>query len=355
MGEAAVVTLRVAAGLHRGARVPLAAGRWRIGATLEHDIVLHDAAAPLRLEVEPGGVNVWAEGEGWSRDGTALPAGAATAWREPRPWRRSGPLTMKQGALQIELSWPRAEARRPFASWSIAQLSWATAAVMAAAATVAIGTSVVAPRAPSAAVAAEPLLQLERRLVTQPEWRRVTLVHRAAHDGREHPELRGRVDRRDELERLVRMPEVAAVAPVVRVVVESELRRQVQNAVDDPAVQVAIEEGGDAAQKLRLIVSGSTRRAGVAAALKFLNIELGERVEIVDRTVYAPDERDRKTVRVELPIRIAAVNASERYIESTEGARYFEGSVVSGYTVEAIEARKVVFKVGDKRIEYPVP
>jgi endonuclease YncB( thermonuclease family) len=203
------------------------------------------------------------------------------------------------------------------------------------------------------AASSQNLLRLEHQLAGQRDWQRVTLVRQGSHG----IELRGHVQHREALERLVQLPEVAAVAPLVRVVVEQELLRQVQTAVADPALLVAIEPAPSAAASapLRVVVSGTTRRVGVGAALKLLNIEWGERVELLDRSVYAPEERDRKTVRVELPIRIASVNATERWIESSEGIRYFEGSVVSGYTVEAIEERQVVFKVADRRIEYRLP
>lgn len=375
---APVAALRVRAGVHRDAVVALRPGRWRIGSSLDDDVVLRDAGVQpghLELDVAADAIAFSALADGWSLGGEPVRVGSpVTASAMPRG-DDGAAIDLAIGEVRLEIVWTAAQrARRGVAAsrFTPRAVRWGAAAgIVATIAVVVVGpwrAGDAGPQGPGAA-AADPLDGLERRLTETGEWRRVTLVHRQGAGGAERAELRGRVERRDELERLLRTPEVAALAPVVRVVVEQELLRQVRNAVADPALSVSIEDPqqaprtgrGDAdaaaaaVQRLRVVVAGSTRRAGIPAALKLLNVELGERVEIVDRTLYAPDDRDRKTVRVELPIRIASVNAAERYVESTDGAKYFEGSVVGGYTVEAIEARRVVFNVAGRRVEYPLP
>lgn len=361
--------LRVRSGVHRDAVVALRPGPWRVGSSLDDDIVLRDVGVQpghLVLDVSATTVVLRAAAEGWSLDGAPIAPGIpSTAAAD----RRAESFALDFGDARIEVVWTAALRRAVGARSRLPSLrmAWSGAAAAIVAGTVALTLSWHdGQRSATRPAAVDPLNGLERRLGASGEWKRVTLVHHEGAGGAERAELRGRVERRDDLERLLRTPEVAAVAPVVRVIVEQELLRQVRDAVADPGLSVSIEDaapagrdgaepGAAAVQSLRVVVSGATRRTGVPAALKLLNVELGERVEIVDRTLYAPDERDRKTVRVELPIRIASVNASERYIESTDGAKYFEGSVVSGYTVESIEARKVVFNVAGRRIEYPVP
>jgi hypothetical protein len=195
----------------------------------------------------------------------------------------------------------------------------------------------------------DPFVTAEKQLRARVEWVHVALARDAARGA----ELRGHVERRDELEGLLRVPEVAALAPNVRVIIGQDLRRQIQDLAGDDAISVSIEAppaapagrasgAATADPRPRALVAGTTTRAGVASSLRLLNKEFGDRIEIVDRTVYAPNEGDRKTVRVELPFRIASVNVSEGYIESSDGARYFAGATISGYVVEAIEPRKAL-------------
>jgi hypothetical protein len=374
--------LVVRAGLHKGAAVPLHEGRWRVGSTLDDEVVLRDAGvepAHIEIMVSQQTLELRARAPGWLLDGQALSASADTA--QVLGARRAQPAALRLGEAVLELAWvqtaPARKTTLSWLSWLLGKLDLADRRTRWALVSGAIGCAVLSVlfawvatpvKAPDqASGVADPARLLERRLQDNPGWQRVRLTRiGGTAGGGGHVELNGRVERRDELDALVRSPEVAALAPVVRVLVEQELRRQIHEVTGDSKIDVAIEtvagEGaasaagpaGPAAERQRVVVSGSTQRAGVAASLKLLNNELGARVEIVDRTVYEPDERDRKTVRVELPIRIASVNAGEGYIESTDGQKYFEGSVVSGYTVETIEADKVVFNVAGKRIEFPV-
>jgi hypothetical protein len=285
-------------------------------------------------------------------------------------WQRPRPVRLQAGDAVLELAWaePARATSLRWPSWlpMRSMLRWALAGTGATALCAVLGIAgarVLLHDAPPSAASArqDPLQALAQRLAESTEWKSVVLVPAVAMPHAQPPELRGHVQQRDMLERLLHLPEVAALAPTVRVLVEYELRSQVHELAGDSSVDVRIEDppaGADAtapAQRQRVVVSGTTQRAGVPAALKLLNNEFGDRVEVVDRTIYAPGEDDRKTLRVELPFRIASINTAERYIESVDGAKYFEGSVVSGYRIETIGAAKVVFNVAGRRIEFDPP
>jgi hypothetical protein len=367
--------LRVRGGLHRGAAVPLHEGAVTIGSSLDDDIVLHDAgvvAAHLLVSAGDGALAVQAREGGWALEGLPVPLNESI---RVLSGRNAESVILRLGESAIELSGlgdhdPRREHLR--ARWIPGQLvrrlgmGRAGAPFVAGTVVIAVGllwwfVETITPTGARtlASVGPAPAAEIERSLRARSEWTKVALTGTAAVGY----ELRGRVDRREMLDELVRQPEVARLAPLVRVVVEQDLRRQIRELTGDGAIVVAIEDATPSAQSasashpaaLRAVVSGSTRRAGVKASLDLLSNEWGDRVEIVDRTLYEPDERDRKTVRVELPIRIASVNTAEGYVESSDGRKYFQGSSVQGYLVETIESRKVVFNVAGKRIEFPVP
>jgi hypothetical protein len=370
--------LVVRTGLHRGARVPLHAGTWVLGSAVEDDLALHDDGiqpAHLQLEIDGQQLSLRASQPGWSVREAPLEANDTLSLPHHR-WHE--PLRIALGSATLEVAWasdaaPVTSAPRVWRlagrSWRLPQIRWPAAALAPAGillfAAVAwwqwAGPTTATVRA-APADKADPQQRVQRRLQERPEWRDVALATLPG----QRSELRGRVERREQLDELLADPALAALAPSIRVLVEQDLRRQVHELTGDGSLHVALEnaaaaEGAASAalpaapQRQRLVVSGSTQRAGVAASLKLLNKELGERVEVVDRTLYEPNESDRKTVRIELPIRIGAVNSGEGYIEDTSGNKYFEGSSIRGHVVESIEADKVVFNVSGKRIEFKVP
>jgi hypothetical protein len=393
--------LHIRSGLHRGGAVALHDGRYRIGASLDDDVVLRDApmlADHLHINVDAQGLRFTAQAPGWSDGQAALEPDTpldmpCTTWHEPR--------CLQLGETRIELTWGPAALASTVQASTVSAAPWWAAAVrwcglagkpaqMAAGLMVAAGLlatfAFIAMGSGPAPLRAGPggrdaLQAAQQRLVGRAEWQHVA-IKRVPAIG---VELRGSVERRDDLNNLLRVPEVAALLPLVRVVVAQDLRRQIQDLAGDPAIQVEIstvpaqelsaqagptqspvdspvDQAGNAAAKAgapfaarqRVVVTGNTKRPDMAASLQMLNIEFGGRVEIVDRTVYENGTGNERKVRSELPFTIASVNTGEGYIESSDGARYFEGSVVSGYRVETIEREKVVFSVNGKRINFPL-
>jgi hypothetical protein len=373
--------LHVRAGLHRGARVGLHERTWVLGSAFEDDLALRDdgiAPQHLHLEIDAQQLALRASQPGWTVRGVPLAANDTLSlphnhWHEP--------LQVAFGSAVLELAW--ADDAAPAAAsptWRLAGREWQLpsagvrkAALVSAGSALMMFTSAAGwwhwsrpPAAPSSAATAPERADLQRRLQERlrerAEWHHVAL---ATAPGKGF-ELRGRVQRRDDLDALLGDPSLATLAPAIRVLVEQDLRRQVHELTGDATLQVAFEtvtpQGQGAVSAVlpvaearqRLVVSGSTQRAGVAASLKLLNKELGARVEVVDRTLYEPSEADRKTVRVELPIRIGVINSAEGYVEDTSGNKYFEGSSIRGYAIESIDADKVVFNVSGKRIEFKV-
>lgn len=360
--------LSVSQGLHRGAEVAIFDGQCRIGATLDDDIVLRDAGivgGHLTLQVDAEAVLLRAAAPGWLLDDAAIDPDSARHWVSRQAAVVALAPALRCGTAVLHIRWADADTARkdqagPARRWTdwrrLLPLAMACAGLLVATLVIVIparraGSPPTAPQF----VSGDALQAATRRLQSRGEWKHVAI----ARGHGTQMELRGRVERREELSQLLRAPEVMALMPAVRVLVDQDLRRQIHEMTGDGALEISFEdvagpEGG--ASRQRVIVSGSTQRPGVAASLRLLNKELGERVEIVDRTLYAPDEKDRKTVRVELPIRIAAVNATEGYVEASNGVRYFEGSAVgNGHVIESIGMDKVVFNVSGRRVEFIVP
>jgi Inner membrane component of T3SS, cytoplasmic domain len=432
--------LHIRSGLHRGGAVALHDGVYRIGASLDDDVVLHDTqmlVGHLHIDVDAQSLRLTAQAPGWRGGDAALLPNTpleltGTTWHKPQ--------TLQLGNTRIELTWgpalsaaaEQAPAEPSLASApSAASAAWWATAVrqcglvsmpvkLAAGVIVAAGLLATfafvgmgsgpgpAPLRPGPG--GRDLLQAaQQHLNGRVEWQNLAFRRVPALG----VELRGSVERRDDLNKLLRLPEVAALLPLVRVVVGQELRRQIQDLAGDPAIQVDIgpvpaqelsaqsspnagantsantsANAGDSAgpnagqnaganagakqppadpsgrasakastpsdARQRVVVTGKTQRADIAASLQMLNIEFGGRIEIVDRTVYENSTGNEKKVRTELPFTIASVNTGEGYIESSDGARYFEGGVVSGYRVESIEQHNVVFSVNGKRINFPL-
>jgi hypothetical protein len=394
--------LHIRSGLHRGGAVALHDGGYRIGASLDDDVVLRDPqmlADHLHIDVDEQGLRFTAQAPGWSDGDAALEPKTprdlpGTAWYEPQ--------CLQLGNTRLELTWGPAASASGVPASALPTTStapwWAAAArlcssvskpaqlvvgVMVAAGLLATFAFVSMGTAPAPLRAGpsnrDGLQAAQQRLNGHVEWQNLVLQRVPALG----VELRGSVERRDDLNKLLRLPEVAALLPLVRVVVGQDLRRQIQDLAGDPAIQVEIssaptpdlaalsgpapsqspaDQSGKPVAKAaapsearqRVVVTGKTKRADMAASLQMLNIEFGGRIEIVDRTVYENSTGNEKKVRAELPFTIAAVNTGEGYIESSDGARYFEGGVVSGYRVESIERENVVFSVNGKRVNFPL-
>lgn len=363
------VWLLVARGLHQGARLALGTGRHTIGSDLGDDVLLGDegiAAGHLVLEVGERAVTVVAEG------GAAVslePSQALQAGdRLELPWsalRGRGHRIELGNAVVIGLSieQPRAEEAKA-ASTASGRARWQQmlpwrGGVMGAPA---IALSCVLVLAGVAALSVDrTATQLRptqdpaelRILLTQRDaWRQLNVS--SGPQGR--IVLTGMVPDRAALQEALRLAPLADAQPVVRVVVGDEVLRHVSQAVRDPAVKLELQPATTERPIPLLVASGTTQRPGVPSLLGLLKKEWSGRVEIVDHTLYEADASNRRTLKVELPVRIVAVNLSERYVETADGKRFLPGStVIAGTTLEAIEDEQLVFMVDGRRVDYRLP
>lgn len=364
-----MLQLIVEEGLHRGARVPLAPGRHSIGSGPEDDVLLADPGivpGHLVLELGPQGCDLRIVGEGVLFPGHELPAPPGETWRLAADALAAGSQSVRVAGALLRLEAEgqdgagAAAAATPAPAGlngTILRLSRHPAAAMAGLAVAAVLLSAlgVALHRPAANVAARQAPQppdLQSQFAGDDRWKHLRVVKDAT-TGR--VELQGAVDDRRVLQEALRLPAFERQEPAVKVVVKDELIRHVSEALQDTQLQLTLEppaEGGPA----RLVVAGATTRPGVPSLLRLLKDEWAGRVEIVDRTSYAPAAGQARTLRVELPIRIAAVNVAERYIEASNGTRYFEGSAVGqDQTVESIGSERVVFNVKGRQVEFLLP
>jgi hypothetical protein len=194
------------------------------------------------------------------------------------------------------------------------------------------------------------LLSVERQIQSNASWQKIKV--KLNPEGR--IELVGSIQSRESLNKLIKDSNLDLVEPKVRVVVAQELVGQIKDFIQDDSVEISFEDRGATNTPL-IVLSGQTSMSQLRQTLKLLTVELRDRVEIEDRTIYAPKESERRKLLVELPIRVAAVNSVEKYVESTAGAKYFEGSAISkDCVVDSVLEDVVVFSVNGKRVDFPV-
>jgi Inner membrane component of T3SS, cytoplasmic domain len=186
--------------------------------------------------------------------------------------------------------------------------------------------------------------EIVKMISANPDWTGLNLDQ--AKDGKII--VRGAVAEKSKLDTFLRHPRVMLAGVDVRVVVGEDLRRQILEFLADPGLLVSVE--GSTAT-----ITGKAQRLTTKASLNQLQRELGSRVTIADNSTREIDEKQKRTVRVELPVRMSFVNVGEQYFETVSGARYTIGSnLANGYVVEAIEARKIVFRVSGKPVNFPL-
>jgi hypothetical protein len=194
------------------------------------------------------------------------------------------------------------------------------------------------------------LLSVERQIQSNASWQKIKV--KLNPEGR--IELVGSIQSRESLNKLIKDSNLDLVEPKVRVVVAQELVGHIKDFIQDDSVEISFEDRGATNTPL-IVLSGQTSKSQLRQTLKLLTVELRDRVEIEDRTIYAPKESERRKLLVELPIRVAAVNSVEKYVESTAGAKYFEGSAISkDCVVDSVLEDVVVFSVNGKRVDFPV-
>jgi hypothetical protein len=363
------VWLLVEQGLHKGARVCLAAvaepARWSIGSGPDDDILLtDDGVVPAHvvlvlgadeLVVQVAGPDVRQHGHD-----TALAAGSSL--RLDASMLHGNGHTLHLGAVRLGLlddasvlALGPAGERVPEPVPQPLSPAWASAVSVLAVCLV-LGT-VVWPRGGNRAPAPTGAgvisgAEAQTQLAGNAAWSRLRVV--STGDGR--TELRGAVQDRSILQQALRLSAFSTQEPVVKVVVHEELVRHVRQVVPDPQVSLVMHNAVSEQALPALELTGTTRHAGVPAVVAVLKKEWEGRVEIIDRTSYAPENGKQATLRLELPVRITAVNVAEGYVEGVNGVKYFVGSAIRPQqTVESISSERVVFNVSGKRIDFVLP
>lgn len=351
--------LKIKAGLHRGTRLELGSGRHVLGSGLSCDVILADlliAEQQLRFTVGVPAIRVTALAAGVFVDGAPLQAEASIDVEHA--YIKVGDVEMSLRCRgQNQRMRTAAAAARPRTSLHMPTVALALLATGSVSIAFAVyhaarepGNVAYVPTT-SAASSVNPIQPPKAHiepvdvLASDSRWRNIKAD---LQDGR--PKLSGFVSSQADLDALLANKHMATLRPDVEsVLVGGAWEARIRELVRDRGVEVAVEPDS------RAILSGQQREAATAMRVKALQKELKGRLEIVDRTTYRPIE-ERKKVHVELPFRVAAVNLAERYFESDDGTKYFEGSALeNGYRVVAIEPARIVFAVGSRQVEWAIP
>jgi hypothetical protein len=362
------VWLLVEGGLHRGAVLCLEDGVHTIGSGADDDVLISDDGVQpghLRLEVGARAALLHVAGDGVRvalRDkllvpGSTLVLKSSALLREKRKLILGGATLSLRDRAPAHRGASSGEGRRArrltgyVIAWPAPRVLLGGGVALGMGALV-LGVALQSSRTAAPASSAE---HLQSQLSQRADWRHLRASR--ALDGRWV--ISGAVDDRTALHEALRLPAFADTPhgePAVRVVVKDELLRHVAQVLQDPGLQLRLEPAADAGSVPLLVVSGSTQRPGVPALLNLLRAEWAQRVEIVDRTAYESEASSKRTFKVELPIRITAVNVAEAYVEAADGRRYFVGSTIApGQTLDAIHAEHVAFSVGGRRIDFRLP
>jgi hypothetical protein len=368
--------LLVEQGLHRGARVCLqsahadaAAARFSVGSGADDDILLtDDGVAPghLVLLLSGNGLVVQVAGPGVRQHGHDTALAPGDSLHLTAPMLRGNGQTLHLGDVQLGLLDDAAALglEQGGAERSLGGNPWQLTPVWAAGASIVAVLLVLgagiwphggnpgspAPALASAGSGAGP--EAQTQLASRAGWSQLRVV--SLPDGR--TELRGAVQDRGLLQQALHLPAFASQEPVVRVLVHEEVIRHVRQVVPDTAVSLVMHNPPSAEALPALELTGITRKAGIPAAVALLKKEWEGRVEIIDRTSYVPESGKQLTLRLELPVRITAVNVAEGYVEGANGVKYFVGSAIRPQqTVESISNERVVFNVAGKRIDFVLP
>jgi hypothetical protein len=357
---AAPLRLRVEQGAHKGARVPLLEGRYTIGSGQDDDIWLSDEGIEpghlvIEVDVERVKLRVMAAGASLSESSQALGPDDEVEWDAAMLTGPGCSIVLAGATFNLRREDGNdagSHLRQSLPSWLARPVSAVHAAGgMCIAAAIVLGVvAVPALLQPAMPPAPAPQATDVQGTLSQREgWQQ--LRANAAPDGRLM--LTGTVPNREALQEALHLPGLAGNEPTVKVVVRDELLRHVAQAIQDPQVQLDFD-AADASRPPRLVARGTTRRPGLPSVLKLLKDEFRGRVEIVDETHY--ELSDMKTVKVELPVRIASVNVSEGYIETADGRKHFVGGAIGpDHTLESISDEKVTFKVAQRLIDFRLP
>jgi Inner membrane component of T3SS, cytoplasmic domain len=384
------IYLGVRTGIHRGARMKLQRSGGCVGRTLGCDVVLADASVQPRhceLRADEAGIHITALAEGVTAHGRPLLVGETHVTLERKflvdvgrvslvlvnsrvpKIESSGllhtpptPTRSKQASRKRVPPMRRAMTVAGFCAAAftgykvvqqggVAFVPWLAAPSMAAQSSSPLPVSPFSSRGAASAVAAHAVdrfqatLELSSLLSQQPEWRGVKLRHTDANA----VELVGVVESREALDRLMREAPVQSLgAGSGGVAIASDLQRNAQEFTRDSSLVTELQSDGKLRIQSHTATPESAQRANDFA------LQMSRRIEVENRTTYAPKEA-KKPRRIELPMRIASVNAAVGFFETEDGTKHFPGATLAkGYVVESIESERILFRVAGKQVEFPI-
>jgi hypothetical protein len=324
--------LHIESGFHAGAQIRLRNSPVSVGSAPDNDVVLHDAG------VQPHHAELRRVDGVWD-----LFVISGTQSFPPLETTKHGLFVRHRhglGAAGLVISQQRE--RLPAKPWAVRSIHWRRA--------VAPLLFVVA-----AAVGGGALLQLvkpaeaqmtvgERRLANE-GWPDVRVVV----DERRFVTVQGYVDDAPSLTRLGEWLQANGFSKAeVTVRVGTELATRVRESLEGQNLQVDYQPGG------RVRVQGNSSQLALRTQLQRLAADLASVVKVDDLVVYteAPEPPKQRP----LPFRILSVSPGENGSFSTDtGARFFVGGLLNdGAEVVAITADSVEFKIGEKKVLFPL-
>lgn len=353
--------LRVLAGRHRGAEFDAAQGALKVGADDECDITLTDPGIdPVAFELLSGRDGLRLRPLGLTQVNgatvttvTAVRAGdviacggaelavlasrvaapqAVAASSSPPP---AGPTPPRSAAS------PAARRRAPVVMVLV------LVGVLAAAA---LAVSAVLRPPPVDAAVASPHTPMRDPEEVQQQLVAAGFQHlRMQRDYRGNLTVTGLVPDAAELQRLEGW--LATHVPQVRsnVYTGPALAAQLRAYLDDAGVQVTYAGDG------RLRLEGRAQREGTSSKIVRWAGELGGAFEIENAVTYEQEEEAKAVAgKGRFPLRISQLNAGETpYLETSDGARYFEGSMLTdGSVIRNISADGVLVESNGRLVQY---
>jgi hypothetical protein len=363
------VVLLVRRGVHRGARITLTEGHYIIGARDDCDFVLSDPGIPdrlLELHVDQLDARVLAFVDDIVVNGLAIAVGPVVELRSFKSRISIGSLELQIIDGRFErpaVAETRTERKgKPDSNEYMRRLSLIAAAV--AVVFVTFGGYTVLPRTsgtalslvasgeatmPGSMAMTDPeidlAIQVGGLLASNEAWRHIKLKKRPSD---QRYELTGTVKDRHALEALLSNAVIKRLGTnASAIVVAADLEQRLADFTRDTSLKTSVGEDG------RVVVTGAVSSNESNKRLNTLRHELEGKVDVDFRVAQQP--RVVKQVQVALPIKIASINGDQRFFESSDGEKYFEGSILSnGIRVVAISTSRIRFNIAGKNVDFQV-
>lgn len=357
--------LVVKSGLHRNASLLLGDGEYTIGRGISNDLVLSDLAledVSARLIIAGQKITVVPQMDGFLVNEKPAPQNTEIEWRDgniqladvslrlDRPTDRSAREHTEAALppLPISVSRPRATgyamagALASVAICSIPLLQTTNASVMGT--TVALRPTAqaasgrIAPPHPDAGDV------LRDMIARNEKWRGLSV---SREPGGAYA-LKGIVRSNTDVDTFRKQLHGLHV-PVkdFEVLSGEQIAFRAEQFLRDPGLNVRYTMDGV------LEVNGDRKYPSSHQRLKLLKKELPAEIVLVDRTTHKKSEKDKRVIAVKMPMTIAAVNATEGYVEADDGARFAVGSTLSnGYVIEKITVRAIHLSSNGQSVIY---